>query len=146
MKINEEKEYRGYVLRKKQKNHIQGWKDGILVCYGTTEKVVKALVDKHIAEEVEEKKINNPYMKRIKARQDYNDYHIKENEEYLKKLTDRFKRNVAKCNYPSSLVNICKQFIHDYEVCELNERQYDAITNTLIGMELDFEKIMMEGK
>lgn len=83
----------------------------------------------------------NEYRKRIAKLQDYNDYHINENEKHLEEITKQFKKNVAECNYPSSMVNLCEQFIYRYRQCELNETKYNEVSVLLMNIESDFEKM-----
>lgn len=45
MKLYEEKNYRGFILKKKGKQHIQIWNGSKFVGYATTEKDAKKIVD-----------------------------------------------------------------------------------------------------
>ena len=85
--------------------------------------------------------MENEYVKRIDKLGEYNDYRENEVRKDIEERLKEFKRHIAKIDNPNSVVNMCKQYIHDIEFLEKQEMVCGEIRKTLVGLAIDFEKL-----
>lgn len=85
--------------------------------------------------------MKNEYVKRIDKEGEYNDYREKEVSKNIEERLKEFKKHIAKSDNANSVVNMCKQYIHDMEYLEKQEMVCGEIRKTLVGLSIEFEKL-----
>lgn len=83
----------------------------------------------------------NEYINRIEKLNEYNDYRENETEKNIQETLERFKKHIARIDNANSVKSMCEQFIHDIEWYEQQRMICGEIRKTLVGIEIDFEKM-----
>lgn len=84
--------------------------------------------------------MKSEYLKKIEKLEEYNEYREDEVRKHIQETLENFKKNVADNDNASSVVNTCKQFIHDIEWYEQQRMVCGEVRKTLVELEIDFEK------